>query len=132
MDTSSPSMRELARRLVASSRIVSVPPAQDATLVNESLRDSLARFAGTDGFAALLRRALALAGVELPTLQATNVGADGRIEGIEQLLAHLGTTQEEAAVAITAHMLDLLVTLIGETLTRRLVRQACPEASPEE
>lgn len=123
-------MRELARRLVASSRTASVPPGQAATLVNESLRDSLTRFAGADGCAALLRRALALAGAELPTLQGAEVGADGRIEGIEQL-TDMGIIQEEAAVAITAHMLDLLVTLIGESLTRKLVRQACPEASPE-
>lgn len=125
-------MRELARRLVASSPIVSDPRMQGATLVNESLRDALAQFAGTEGFLALLRRALALAGAELPALQGAKVSAQGRIEGIEQFLTHAGTAREEAAVAVTAHMLDLLVTLIGEPLTRRLVRQAYPKASLEE
>ena len=38
----------------------------------------------------------------------------------------------EAAVAITAHLLGLLVTFIGEPLTLRLVREAWPDASLDE
>ena len=42
------------------------------------------------------------------------------------------TAGGEAAVAITAHLLGLLVTFIGEPLTLRLVREAWPDASLDE
>lgn len=124
-------MRELSRRLVAS-RVASDPQAQETILINANLRNSLIQLTGADGFAALLRRSLALASVELPALQGAAMSTDGRLEGIEQLTAHSSTARDEVAVAVTAHMLELLVTLIGEPLTRRLVRQACPDTTTDE
>ena len=93
---------------------------------------SLTRFAGADGFASLLRRALALARAEVPSLQTVTVKPDGSLEGLEALAADATNAGPEAAVAITAHLLGLLVTFIGEPLTLRLVREAWPDASLDE
>ena len=122
-------MRDLARRLLAASQSAAGSEAQEAVLVNEKLRIALIQFAGADGFTSLLRRALALASVEAPALKSASVSADGRLEGLEQLVTLPGSVAGAAAVAITAQMLGLLVTFIGEPLTLRLVRQAWPNLS---
>jgi hypothetical protein len=108
-------------------------PAQlhEAARVFEKLRNILTRFVGADGFTALLRRALALARADVPSLQAVRVTADGRLEGIEGFPAK-GEDGVEAATAITAHLLGLLVNFIGESLTLRLLRDAWPETSLDE
>lgn len=134
MDTSSSLMQDLARRLLAASQTNSDPHVHEAAVVSEKLRIPLTRFAGAEGFASLLRRALVLASAEVPSLQSIKVGAEGRLEGFEQLAADTGTTagRSEAAVAITAHLLGLLVTFIGEPLTLRLVRKSWPDTSLDE
>ena len=126
MDTPSSSMRDLARRLLATSQTASGPHVDEAVAVIEKLRVTLTKFAGADGFASLLRRALVLASADVPSLQIVKIGADGRLEGFEQIVADKATggAGGEAAVAITAHLLGLLVTFIGEPLTLRLVRAA--------
>lgn len=124
-------MRELARRLLAASPHATDPHAT-ATLVNENLRQVLTQLVGAEGFSSLLRRALVLASAEMPALRSAKVSADGHLEGVDQLLTQSATTREQAAISVTAHMLELLVTFIGESLTRRLAREACPETSPEE
>ena len=121
-------MRDLARRLLAASQSASDPQVHEAVLVSDKLRISLTRFAGADGFTSLLRRALALARAEVPSLQSVKVGADGRLEGFELLAAQTGM-DVAAAAAITAHLLGLLVTFIGEPLTLALVREAWPDIS---
>jgi hypothetical protein len=131
MDTPSPAMRDLARRLLAQGQSASGPHVPEAALVHEKLRISLTRFCGADGFASLLRRALVLASAEAPALRSAQVSADGRLEGLEQLASHEGSVSRAAAVAITAHLLGLLVTFIGEPLTLRLVREAWPPATPD-
>src|SRR5450631_406249 len=88
MATPSSSMQDLARRLLAASQ--TAPGAlhvHEVVLVSERLRISLAKFAGAEGFASLLRRALALAGEDVPSLRSVKIGADGRLEGFEQLAA---------------------------------------------
>ena len=125
-------MRDLARRLLAASRSTADPQVHEAVLVNEKLRITLTQFAGADGFASLMRRALALASAEVLSLQNVRVGADGRLEGFEQLAADDESEAGEAAVEITAQMLVLLVTFIGEPLTRRLVLLAWPDTSLDE
>lgn len=122
-------MRDLARRLHAASQSAAESDAQEAVLVNENLRIALIQFAGADGFAALQRRALALASAEVPALRSAKVSADGRLEGLEQLATLPGSVASASAVALTAHLLGLLVTFIGEPLTLRLVRQAWPNLS---
>ena len=129
MVTPPSSTRDLARRLLAASQSASGPHVHEAVVVSEKLRVSLTRFAGADGFASLLRRALVLAGADVPSLQNVKIGSEGRLEGFEQLVADKATggAGGEAALAITANLLGLLVTFIGEPLTQRLVREAWPD-----
>lgn len=99
-----------------------------AVRVSEKLRISLTRFVGADGFATLLRRALALAKADVPSLQTVTATAQGRLEGIQELAAS-AEKDVEAATAITANLVMLLVTFIGESLTLRLMRDLWPDAS---
>ncbi len=133
METPSSLMRELSRRLLIASETASDRSVHEAAVVSEKLRIPLTRFAGAEGFASLLRRALVLARAEAPTLQRIKVGADGRLEGFEKFPADTGTAAgSEAALAITAHLLGLLGTFIGEPLTLKLVREAWPDTSLDE
>jgi hypothetical protein len=104
---------------------------RDAVRVCEKLRVSLTRFAGADGFTSLMRRALALARAEVPSLENMKVDAEGSLKGIEQLAPDAGYGGIEAA-AITTHLLALLVTFVGESLTIRLVCEGWPGTSPDE
>src|SRR5471030_151336 len=120
-------MLDLARRLLAIE--AANPPEYDssggeASRVVEKLRISLLKFAGPEGFSALIRRALALAKEDVPALHDAKLGPDGSIEGIYD-------RGVEATTAVTVQLLSLLVTFIGEPLTLRLVKDAWPEASIE-
>jgi len=128
MDTLSPSLLELARQLWVASLRVSDPHATGPSLVNANLQRSLIQFAGSAGFQSLLRRAITLATVEAPVLRTATISPDGRVQGIEQLIEDAASAKQ-AGVAVMAHMLGLLMTFIGEPLTRSLVLEACPEAS---
>ena len=100
----------------------------EAVRVCQKLRVSLTRFAGADGFTSLLRRSLALARADVPSLKAVTLNPEGCLEGIEQLAADSPEGATDASVAVTAHLLGLLVTFIGEPLMLRLVRDAWPDA----
>lgn len=128
MDKPSPSTRKLARRLLAASHSESVPGVPEMVLVSDRLRVALTRFAGADGFTSLLRRAVVLAGAEVPALKNVRVSTDGRLGGLDRLESG-AETGVEAGVAITAHMLELLITFIGEAFTMRLLRDAWPNES---
>jgi hypothetical protein len=134
MDTPSSSMRDLARRLLAASQTAPGSHAHEGVAVIEKLRITLTKFAGSEGFTSLLRRALVLASAEVPSLQSVKVGADGRLDGFEQIVVDkdAGGAVDEAAVAITANLLGLLVTFIGEPLTLRLEHAVWPDTLLDE
>lgn len=135
MATPSQSLRALARRLVdleANSQTGSGPQAHEAVRACETLRVSLTRFAGADGFTSLLRRALVLAAAEVPVLRTVKLTAKGNLEGFEKVEANPSGETVEPAVVITAHLLGLLVAFIGERITLQLVREAWPDAALEE
>lgn len=128
-------MLDLARKLVALEATSQTAPEShknDAERVCEKLRIVLTRFAGIDGFTALLRRALILACVDFPSLQSVNIKADGRLEGLAELLADGTKGKTPASTAIIKRLLELLVTFVGESLTLQLVREAWPDLSTEE
>lgn len=134
MNTQSASIRDWARQLLAveaASQSASETQMRNAVRVSEKLRASITQFVGADGFTALLRRALALARADVPSLQNVKVTAAGHLEGIEEFAAG-GGTEIEAGAAITEHLLGILVTFIGESLTLSLLRAAWPDASWEE
>ena len=126
-------MRDLARRMLAAeaaSQSATDAHVNEGVRVCEKLQVSLTRFAGADGFTSLLRRALALARAEVPALQRIEVKPDCSI--LEQLAADSSKGATDAAVAIIAHLLGLLVTFIGAPLTVRLVGEAWPAALLDE
>ena len=85
----------LARCLLAveaASQSAAGPRVHEAVRVCEKLRISLTRFAGVDGFTALLRRALALARAEVPALRGITKNADGSMQGLEKLVADAGNS----------------------------------------
>ena len=131
-DMPSASMRGLAQRLLAlevARQSPADPHAHELVKVCERLQISVTRFAGSDGFASLLRRALALARAEHPVLQTVKLKPDGTWDGCEAI-AFAGENGAPAAeAAIIAHLLGLLETFVGEAFTLRLVRQAWPDAS---
>ena len=130
MDSPSASIRAWAQRLLAmetANKPISDADGHEMLRVLEKLRVSLTQFVGADGFTALLRRALALARSDFPSLQTAKVTPDGRLEGIEEPID--AKKDVEAATAITAHLLGLLVTFIGEPLTLRLMRDVWPDES---
>ena len=72
MEMSSALSRDLARRLLAveaASKIAPNAHVHEAVRVCEKLRISLTRFAGSDGFTSLLRRALAAVPAAVPFIQ---------------------------------------------------------------
>jgi len=118
-------MRALAQRLLTLEgrpQGATDDPVDEAVRVFDGLRVALARFAGSDGFASLVRRALALARADDPALRQVSVKANGSLEGLEQVTG-------DAVIAIVAQFLGLLVIFIGEPLTLRLVRDAWPDTS---
>ena len=129
MKTTSPAIRNLARRLVAFEAARDEPPGaggSEAVRVCERLRVPLAKLAGVAGFRSLLSRAMAMAKTEVPSLDAVQVRPDGSLEGFDGIGRPQGA---EAGIVVVAHLLGLLVTFIGEPLTLRLVSDAWPDAS---
>jgi hypothetical protein len=130
-------MRDFAERLIAyetrgntrgNKSSGAKPPA--VFHVFEKLRPQLATLMGNTGFHALLSRALALASMEIPSLPAVYVKADGSLEGLNDREAR-GVAEEiaEGRVILLAQLLGLLVAFIGESLTVRLVREVWPKLS---
>jgi hypothetical protein len=117
------SVREIANQLIAfESDLQSVSDAdENATCrVCEKLRRPLITLAGTAGFNSLLQRALALARREALALDAVSVEPDGSLKGLEGAAAL-------ATPVLVAHLLNLLITFIGHTLTMRLLHDIWPD-----
>jgi hypothetical protein len=134
MSTAPPASWNLARRLIAleAGRDESSPPHRvGAVGVCDRLRVPLARLAGVIGFRSLLSRALALAKAEVGSLDAVRVREDGALEGFDGPGSGAGPSADGGA-AVVAHLHGLLVTFIGEPLTRQLVRDAWPDAIADE
>lgn len=128
-------MKDLARRLLAveaARHSEAYPHVREALRVYEKLRVSLTRFAGSEGFTALMRRALNLARADVPSLEAVCVRPDGSIDGLEDVSGDAGEGGLDATVALTAHLLALLVVFVGEPLTRRLISDAWPDTALDE
>lgn len=130
MNSATPAIQDLARRLIAleaARDAVSIEGGSDVARACEKLRVPLARLAGVAGYRSLISRALAIAKAEAPSLEAVQVRSDGSLEGFDEG----GKNQDQKArVVVLVHLLSLLVTFIGEPLTRGLVHAAWPEVPP--
>jgi hypothetical protein len=120
-----PQTRDLAQRLIANEGAAgntSEPMEFAAFRVCETLRRPVGALVGVPGFRSLLSRALTLARAEAPSLSAVRVAADGSLEGLDELGSQIEKDQvREGGVILIAHLLGLLLTFIGETMTSRLV-----------
>jgi hypothetical protein len=92
-------------------------------LVTEKLRRPIAAMAGNAGYRSLLTRALTLAKKESPALSTLRIERDGSLANFTRPGSEDSRADED--VMLTAHLLGLLVTFIGESLTLSLVRNAC-------
>jgi len=124
-------MRDFAERLIAyetRGNKSSETNTSAAFHVCEKLRPQLANLMGNTGFHALVSRALALATTEAPWLRAMHVKSDGSLEVLGEHEAQVDPERiAEGGVVLTAHLLGLLATFIGEDLTLQLVREVGPK-----
>ena len=122
-------LRDFAERLFADEAVVSSESGVPAAfLVCEKLRRPLTTLAGGAGFHSLLLRALTLAKREAPSLDAVQLTADGSLEDGD-IEPHLDNRDAEAGTLLIAHVIGLLVTFIGESLTLRLIKDVWPDES---
>jgi len=98
--------------------------------VTERLRRPLARISGPEGFESLLRRANALAAREAAALQNVRIATRGAVELTDAAPDDPGI-RAQAAAAILAHFLGLLVAFIGEPLTLGMILEAWPELAAD-
>jgi hypothetical protein len=113
-----PTTRELAQRLLAYEEVETGPAMADMHAVGrvcDKLRRPLTTLVGAAGFRSLLTRALILAKQESPVLDAWEVKADGSLEGLNGKAAQMGAV-------LLAHLIGLMITFIGESLTLRLLQ----------
>ncbi len=120
-----PPIRDFARRLIAleAARHERAADGSGAERVCGKLRAPLAKLVGAIGFRSLLARALVLTKAEVPSLGGVQVQPDGAVEWFD------GVADPAAGEILVTHLLGLLVILIGEPLTVRLVSDAWPEAA---
>jgi hypothetical protein len=122
-------MREFVERLFADEAAAATPLEANLPLafrVCEKLRRPLTTLAGAAGFHSLLLRALTLSKREAPSLGALQVNAAGSLEDIEP---NLYDHDAEGGTLLVAHLIELLFTFIGETLTLRLMHDVWPNTS---
>jgi hypothetical protein len=126
-----PKLAEFARRLLAhdsASSKASSPKVFTTFRIFAKLREPLVELAGVGGFRSLLSRSIALASLEVQWLSAVHIRADGSLEGVPELAAKISA--EELAlgeVALAVHLVELLVTFIGPTLTLQLLQHVWPQ-----
>ena len=129
----SPTIQELARRILALEALrakTAHPHVDQAVQVAEKLQVPLSRLTGPAGFSSLLTRALALSKAEVPSLRVVQVRPDGSLTGFDAIEDDQDAgALEKGRVALVAHLLGLLATFIGESLTWHLTCEAWPGAS---
>jgi hypothetical protein len=115
----------LAERLLAYENAAgkaSEPAELAAFAVCERLRQPLITLAGVAGFRSLLSRSLTLSRVDAPSLSSLQVAADGSLQGLDELRTQVDPDQaREAGIILIAHLLGLLVRVVGEAMTLQLV-----------
>jgi hypothetical protein len=88
------------------------------------LRAVLTRWIGSEGYRALVDRALALALAEHPAVAGLQCQG-GDVEGVAAAVGvHSAAEVREGILALVAQLIDLLSRLIGEEMATRLVEQA--------
>jgi hypothetical protein len=131
----SPKLAELARRIIEDEADGSSDPPASAAAVEAACRrltDHLVDLLGSGGVSAMLRRALHLAQREQPLLAGVAVNAEPNAcyTGLaESLAARTEAEAMTAAATVLAHVLELLVVLLGEDLGMKPVHKLWPRAT---
>ena len=124
-------MKEFTLRLLAYESASRKPAnAKDSAAfrVCEKLRIQLTKTTGVGGFSALVSRALALAGAEVPWLRALQINSDGSLKGLHELEAKLDShAVTEGQVVLLSQLLGLLVTFVGPALTLQILQDIWPK-----
>jgi hypothetical protein len=113
---------------------VSPSPIDAAEAVLGKLHGEMARLIGSDGYRAVLTRALHLAQAEYPFLGNGAVKSEGStytalLEGLRASLAGVSQAEVRDSLAVVlGNVLWLLGTFIGADLARRQVRLVWPDA----
>ncbi len=127
-------MRDLVRRLLTQEALGG--EGQEALILSadrvlDKLRAHLSTRIGQEGFRTLLSRALALTTAIHPHLSIVRVEAGGTLAGLREAVGANSQATAVAAEALVAHLLELLVTFIGEDLTTRLLSTVWPEPAKD-
>lgn len=105
-------------------------PGRAAFRVCEKLRQPLCVLAGVGGYRSLLSRSLALARVRAPWLSQVKLTPGGALDFPVETEVPIDPAEAARGGAIlVAELLGLLSTLIGDTLTLRLVLNVWPDVS---
>jgi len=93
------------------------------------LQGPLGKLLGLAGFRALRSRALALAAADHPWLSKLSIKDDGSLDDFAAVHAEPNSTARvQGGVTMVAHLLGLLVTFIGSSLTLVVVKESWPKA----
>lgn len=120
--------RTLALWLITQENPTEQPPERNhrAFRVCEKLGKSLSTLAGAAGYRSLISRALTLAQKEAPSLRRLRVKEDGTLVSTAQ--EQDGDEHQREGVVLVAHLLGLLASFIGSSLTLHLIRDVWPDA----
>jgi len=98
--------------------------AEIASRVVMRLHQELSNLIGPGGFDVLLARSVVLARRTHPALAEVTAGPAGALTGLDA--ASSDAVLGEGAIALVAHFIDLLATLIGEDFAIALLRKVWP------
>jgi len=123
---------EAARRFWALDGLVAGAPEEMAAAAERGcarLRAELTRWIGSDGYRALVDRALQQVRAGHPALAGLRCQADD-MQGVAAAVGVHGAAEvREGILALVALVIDLLGRLIGEEMATRLVEQAWAESA---
>jgi hypothetical protein len=130
-ETSGLIMRNLGQQLIFEELSSGQSPDSEgraAIRVCEKLRRPLCIYAGVGGYRSLMRRALSLARTKHVSLVGAQVDSDGSFILSPEMEKHLDSAEAaQSGEALVAQFLELLMTFIGESLTRMIVQDVWPE-----
>ncbi|HQZ27013.1 MAG TPA: hypothetical protein PK648_02600 [Verrucomicrobiales bacterium] len=130
MNRATQPMRAFAERLIAheaDSRSSDQGPLAAFT-VPDRMRSHLTMLMGSGGHRALLMRALALAGEEVPWLHDSRVAPEGNLQRPDLFEESVDPVERsEGGIVLVAQLIGLLVAFIGEWMTLRLVSEIWPK-----
>jgi hypothetical protein len=125
----SPTLIPRARPRLMLCLAAETPAAEDAAQTLIDLGARLCKLVGTDGYRALIARALQLATVDFPVLKEVRpaLAPPGRLAGLPRMVqASSNTDATGATIATLGELLGLLEQLLGEDLLEQIVGDVCP------